>query len=291
MVTLAELATAMNVPWLEFLREVRGEVQRVSGSAPAIAEDVAGRASDPRLEGELRAVLREFERGAPLADLAARLDAFTEGLDAEEVAVLARGADLAGEGAHLAEEGADQGATLAAGQSADWPAGRFALDPGHPARALLDEGARVRDLASHVEELVDGVTGPAGTDRWPQARSALQGLLARLSELERQARRLRRAWYATLSSRGAHAVTALVDADLSAAVDAVIRARVTAEKGDLESTAAASRFAIGLVRGALAAEEQLFVPSALRLLDDDDWEAVAEQERAVGWALARDQTV
>ena len=40
--TLSELATAMNLPWLEFLREVQAEVRRVTGASPPIIEDIAG---------------------------------------------------------------------------------------------------------------------------------------------------------------------------------------------------------------------------------------------------------
>jgi hypothetical protein len=279
--TLGQLATAMDLPWLEFLRELRAEVQRQTGVAPAIAE-VANGAADPRLHDALREALRDLERGAALDELAARLDRRTQGLDAAQVAALARGAGMSAAGAE---------SMMPSGplQPADVPATRLSLSPGHPVRALLEEGARVRDLTSHVEDLLDGLQGSKGAERWSRARPALAGLLRRLVEVERQARRLRQAWYATVSSRGGHAVTVLVDEGLSAAVDGVRHALAVVEKGDREPAMTASRSAGSLVLDALAAEEELLVPVALSSLADDDWEAVAEQERVVGWALTRDQ--
>ena len=283
-VTLSELATAMNLPWLEFLREVQGEVRRVTGDSPLIIEDVAGLTPDARFEEELHAILGELEDGAPLDDLAGRLDVLTQGLDAEAVAVLAR--DLvAGRGAP------GRAMAQAAGQTGEWPAARLALHPGHPVRALLDEAARLGDLATHVEDLVGGLTSPVGGRRWREARPALEGLLTKLLQVDRQARRLRLAWYPTLLSRGGHGVAALVDADLVAALDALEQAITVTGKGEAEPAMGAARHATGLLRRALAAEEELLAPAALHGLDDDDWEAVAEQERVVGWALARDQAL
>jgi len=234
------------------------------------------------VEAALREALRDLEGGAPLGELAARLDRETQGLDAEQVAALARGAGLG-------VAGADSLAAPAVRPSTDSAANRLALSPGHPARALIEEGAGLRELTSHVEEILGGLEGPRGVDRWPRVRSALGGLLGRLAEIERQARRLRLAWYATVSSRAGHAVVDLVDDDLGAAVDGVRRARSAVRSGDIDAAVAASRSATALVLVALGAEEEVLVPVALRVLEDDDWEAVAEQERVFGWALARDQ--
>jgi hypothetical protein len=283
-VTVAELATAMNLPWLDFLRQVQAEVRRVSGVAPAIAGDPLGPTPDARVKDDLRALLRELECGASLEDLVKRVDALTRGLDAEGVAALAR--DLEG-----ADRASGQGMAAAAGQSADWPAARLSLYPGHPARALLDEGALLRGLATHIEEVLDGLGNPVGIERWREARPVLGTLLERLGELERQARRLRLAWYTTISSRGGHSVTALVEEELSEALDAVRRSRAAASKEDAALAVGVTRQAMELVRRVLVSQEVLLVPAAMRSLDDDDWEAVAEQERVVGWALARDQTL
>ncbi len=283
-VTLSELATAMDLPWLEFLREVQAEVRRVTGASPPISEDVAGLKADARLQEELRTILDELEDGAPLDDLAGRLDALTQGLDSEAVAALAR--DLV-----VGRGGPGNAMTQAAGQTGEWPAARLALHPGHPVRALLDEAARLGDLATSVEDLAGTLASPVRAGRWREARPALAGLLTKLLQLDRQARRLRLAWYPTLLSRGGHGVAALVDTGLVAALDALEQALTVTGKGEAEPAVGAARHATGLLRRALAAEEELLVPVALGGLDDDDWEAVAEQERVIGWALARDQVL
>ena len=281
-VTLAELATAMDLPWLEFLREIQREVRRVTGVAPPIVGEVPELPSDPRLGDDMRAILGELESGAPLDDLAERFDALTHGLNAEEAAALARQLGVI-------DEVSGQAIARSAGQSDDWPAARLSLHPGHPVRALLGEGARLRGLATHVEEVVDGLGNPVRAERWRQARPALQSLLERLGELDRQARRLRLAWYPTLSNRGGLSVTALVDAELTEALDAVERSRAAAADDVPVFVVGATRRAIEMMRRALVAEEELLAPAAMRGLDDDDWEVVAEQERVVGWALARDE--
>lgn len=277
MVTLGEAATAMDEPVLELLRELRSEVLRVRGVAPAIAADDAGSAIDLRLGEEVRALVRRLEQGASLTELADRLDGLTRGLDAEAVAAAV----------HEREEIGVRGSIEAAGGSPTDDSGvRLTLYLGHPVRALQQESARLGGLATHVEEAVAGLGEPPDVGRWRTARPVVVALLERLAELELQARRLRLAWFTTLASRGQRSVTVVVGGRLDEAVDAIRRLLVVARKDDPTALSATAPRAVHLVRHALLTQEELLVPAALRALDDDDWEAVAEQERVVGWALA-----
>ena len=274
--TLQEVATTMDIPWLDLAREIQDEVRSVTGTAPAIAGAVPG--DDRRLRDDVRGVILELERGASLGDLATRLDALTPGMDAEGVAALARERGM---------EGMPPAGTpgWAAGQSADPPAPHVALHPGHPLRALQQERSRLEDLARLVMEVVDGLGDPPVAARWEEARQPLGGLVARLADIAVQRRRLRVAWYATLESRIGPSVTAVVSERLGEAIAALDKLRVAVSIDDAGSVPAQARVAVTHVRGALAAEEELLVPAAFQALDEDDWEAVAEQERVVGWAL------
>lgn len=280
--TLADLATTMDRPWPELLRDLQEEVRRVTGAAPPTIGDAAEQ--DLRRAGDLRSLLKQLEDGASLESAAKRLDAETRGLDAESVAALAHAADRR-------EALADQGPGRAAGLHPDWPPARLSLPPGHPVRSLLDEIARLGELVSHVDQVVEGL-GPAVTpSRWRQARPVLQGLLERLDLLDRQRRRLRLAWRVTLVSRGGQSVTVHVDGAMETACAAVRQAQVDVGGGDVTVAVGTVRAALRDVRAALAAEEELLAPAALRWLDGDDWEVVAEMERLVGPAIASDQPV
>ena len=281
-VTLDELATAMNVPWREFLRELRVEVQRATGAAPVIAEDAAAGTADPRLQDALREALRDLEAGASLGELAARLDRETQGLDAEQVAVLARGAALNA-------TGTDPWTTPAARGSVDAPATRLVSEPRAPREGLASRRA-------------------PGCASWlPTSRSSSTVSKVRRAPTagHRRARLWQGCWRAWPSSSGRRGASGSPGTQRCRAGEATpspsssTRAsarlwkrcdtRVAAvEKGDVGAAVTTSRPAISLVLGTLAAEEELLVPVALQMLGDDDWEAVAEQERVVGWALARD---
>jgi hypothetical protein len=280
--TLGELATTMDRPWPELLRDLQEEVRRVTGSAPPTLSDPDERGS--RLAGDLRSLLKQLEDGASLESVAQRLDAETRGLDAESVAALAHAADRR-------DALVDQDPGGPASVQADWPPARLSLPPGHPVRSLLDEIARLGDLVTHIDQVVDGLAPTVTPSRWRQARPVLKGLLERLGLLDHQRRRLRMAWRATLASRGGQTVTAYVDGAVETACSAVRQARVDVEGGDAAVALAAVRVAVRDVRAALVAEEELLVPAALRWLDADDWEAVAEMERLIGPAIAADQSV
>jgi hypothetical protein len=281
--TLDSLATSMDLPRLELLREIQSEVKRVTGSSPVIAGVLTGPPNDERLGGEVLDVVRELESGATIAQAAARLEALTQGLDAEGVAKLARERDRQGSRVNRAAG--------AAGRPDGWPAAPAALHPGHPVRSLQQEGARLEGLAGLIDELVDGLGDPPDDHRWAESRTPLRRLLERLREMERQARRLRLAWYPPVASRVGASVPVLVSARLDEAREALQRLIVMASGEDVAAIAAQARAAMALLRRALAAEEELLVPAALSALDDDDWEVVAEQERVVGWALDPSQAV
>ncbi len=274
--TLGQVATLMDEPCAALLREIRAEVLRVRGTAPAVAVEGSGPAADPRLGDELRDLVARLEEGAPLGELSRRLDELTPGLDDEALSEIARQADR-GRAGELFE-------TAAGGARSEPP--RLALYPGHPVRALEQEDARLGGVADHVEDALAALGDPPDPGRWREAGPVVRGLLERLSELDRQARRLRLAWYPTLASRGARSTAAVVEERLADAVGALRRLSRLAGRDDPGPLITAAPRALHLVRQVLLAEEELLVPVALRELDDADWEAVAEQERVIGWALA-----
>jgi hypothetical protein len=274
--TLREVATTMDIPWLDLAREIQEEVRSVTGTVPAIAGAVSG--DDRRLRDDVRDVILELERGAPIGDLAVRLDELTPGMDAEGVAALARERGMEG----MATAGV---AAWAAGKPTESPAPHAALHPGHPIRALQQECSRLADLAHLVTEVVDTLGDPPDGARWAEARVPLGGLVARLGEIAVQSRRLRLAWYAALGSRIGPSVPAVVSERLDEAIAALDKLRIAVSGNDAGAVTTQARTAITHVRRALAVERELLVPAAFQALDEDDWEAVAEQERVVGWAL------
>ena len=100
-----------------------------------------------------------------------------------------------------------------------------------------------------------------------------------------QRERLRRAWYPTLASRGGRGPSALVDVQLEDAIRLGQRLRAALGRKETVAVQVTARRYVSAVRLALESAEDLLVPLALRALDREDWEALGEQERAVGWAL------
>lgn len=274
--TLGHAATLMDEPCAALLRDIRAEVLRVRGAAPAIAAESSRGTADLRCGDMLRALVPRLEEGASLSELLRQVDELTQGLDAEALSEAAR------------EVESRSAATLfvtAAGAARGESPPRLALYPGHPVRALEQESARLSGVADHVEQALAGLGEPPDARRWAQAGPVVRDLLDRLSEVERQARRLRLAWYVTLARRGARGAASVVEDRLTEAVAGVRRLRRLAVSDDPGAVTSAAQRALHLVRYALLSEEELLVPVALRELDDEDWETVADRERIVGWAL------
>jgi len=277
---LQDVAVAMDLPWLDLLREIQAEIGRVTGAAPAIAGAAPGPAEDSAMGDDVLGVLRELAHGTSIGALAARIDELTGGLDAEEVAAVARSRER--------EAGVRAASTAGiVGPVSGWPAALTALGPSHPLRALERERSRLAALASLVEGVVEAIGDPPDEARWHEAGPAFGGLVAKLGDMERQGRRLRLAWYPVVAARIGPSIPEMVGERVGEAVEALDRARATTGPGEVAAAVAVAlaRAAVAAVRRALDAEEEFLAPAAFRALDDDDWADVAGQEGAAGWAL------
>lgn len=275
--TLGELTVEMDLPCPDLLREIQTEVLRVTGVAPTIAGATPVTSAEEGLAGDVRDLVRALEDGAPLDVLAARLDALIrEAEPRRATSVAARSAPGTGSLGEPAMPVAPAGGLV--GPSVP-------PHPDHPVAAVRRECVRLARLADLLEEVVGGIGDPPDPERLEGARAPLLGLIDRLRELDRQARRLRLAWYAPLSSRSGPSVATLTADRIDEALARLERLRVAVSGDEAAAVVAQAREGVALVRRALVTAEELLVPAADRVLDDDDWEAVAEQERLIGWAL------
>jgi hypothetical protein len=271
MVTLAEAATAMDIAWRLFLRDLEAEVARVTGAPPPPVSEPLALADQEATGDQVVALVSELERGASLADAARRIATATAGLDDGQVAELA----------HRRTRRGGVGAAGLAGATLHEVQGQW---PGHPVSSLRRECDRFAQLAAHLEAAVERTARrPSAEQR--EALHALRALLGPLDELAVQRRRLQLAWFPILGSRGGRGPSALVDERLAETLGLAETLRAAVVREDVDAVRERSRRYLAALREVLASEEELLVPLSLRALDRDDWEALGEQERAVGWAL------
>jgi hypothetical protein len=273
---LGQAAVAMNVSWVELARDIAGEIELVTGVAPAVAVtrrpagDAGARAS---AVGELVA---ELERGGSLLELSERLKDLTADLDDDQAKALER-----------ALRASSAGSSPGSGAVVDAEsAGEMAAPPpGHPLDTLQREGRQVRRLCEELHATLQRLGGAPTRRRWDTARPLVGRLVTGISGVERRFRRQHQAWFPALAVLGVEGPAALLEDREAQALEAVRRLRLAVDRDDAAFVAEAGSVLLDLLDDILSLEQEVLAPLAARRLSEADWAAVRELEDGVGWAL------
>jgi DUF438 domain-containing protein len=277
--TLDDVAMRLNVSWLQLGREIAVEVELETGRPPRVAHAPRRIVDDGRRLGELREIVGELERGAPLLEMAERWREATADLEEAETAALE--AALSGEAVAGEEAG-----TRAVRDAAE-PTGGTTLPPGHPLELLRREAELLRQLCVGLDAELDRLGGSPTRRRWRQERPLVARLVDRLSGIELRFRREQQAWFPALGVHGVEGPQAMLSARQRQALETLRRMRLAVEHDDAASAAEAGTRFLTEVDDLLAQDERLLEPLALRCFSAGDWAAVRELEDGVGWTLVQ----
>jgi DUF438 domain-containing protein len=156
---------------------------------------------------------------------------------------------------------------------------------GHPVHTFRAENEALGRIVEEMRATLSQLTGPDGLD---EARlKALRAALARLSEVERHYLRKENQLFPALEARGFEGPTKVMWAlhdDLRALLKSFRALLEQAEPDPQALKEEGERFLV-MLSDLIYKEEHILFPTALDLLDEQDWVRIRQGEDDVGYAL------
>jgi DUF438 domain-containing protein len=278
-VTLEEVALAMNVTWRQVARDVAAEVTRTGTGSPAIHGPGANAGLDHQVD-ELRDIAARLEGGGSLLELARELGRLMDEAAPADAATFER---TLAEAATAERTGVRRDMESAAGLPAD----SVVVSPpeGHPLHSLRREAAQAELLCADLKVALERLGGSPSRRRWRAARPLVARLVDRLSGVEARFRREQQAWFPALEVLDVHGPAALLGDRQAEALESLRRLRLAVASDDAAFVAENGARLLDELAELLATEQQVLVPLAERRLAAGDWAAVRELEDGIGWEL------
>jgi DUF438 domain-containing protein len=280
--TLEDVALAMDVAWRVLAHDIAAEVVRSGGEEPHIAGLGAPAGTSSLRVDEVRAIADDLEAGEPLQSAAERLESLTEDLSDEELAALeeAMAADASWQ-RKAADAAVRRAVTAPTGDVSG-----LTLGTGHPLEVLRREGDHLGRVCADLRRLIEPLSVSPTRRDWLTVRSAVERLVAPLSEVERRFRRLRQAWFPALAVYGSDGPAALLGDRQAQALEYLWRLRLALGRDDAALVVETGLRLLDLIDYLIATDQEVLAPLAARYLSPADWAVVREIEDGVGWALA-----
>ncbi len=245
--------------------------EEAGGAAPRL--DQTERA---RRQETLKGLIRELHDGASVESVKSRFDELVRDIDAAEVAMMEQALIAEGMPVTEVQRLCDVHVTVfkESLESGEAPV----LSPAHPVDAYLRENAVVATLTAALRADLDSL----GADG--DAITRIADGLARLSEVETHYRRKEMQLFPVLESHGVEGPTKVMwalDDDILAMLK---QDRANAAAGDVESVAASLAETLQAVDDMVYKEEKILFPTALDVLVEAEWAAMAAGDAEIGYA-------
>jgi DUF438 domain-containing protein len=287
--TLEHVAETAGTPSEQFLDEVRTEIAcHEIGAQEAAGLSGAGEAPPPRdaaaraRQETLKAIIRELHDGARPDDVKAEFDALVRGVDSAEIARMEQALIAEGMPVEDVQRLCDVHVSVFKQSLEAAPETRVAVT--HPLDAYQRENAVIRDI---VAELRGGLDALRAVDDDPAQRSLVPPILAALERLSEIAVHYRRKELQLFPALEAHDVAGPtkvmwgLDDDIR---ERVRTARTVASSGDVVTLRSMLVDTLQMVDDMVYKEEKILFPTALDVLTDEEWEAMAAGDDEVGYA-------
>ncbi|MBN2248542.1 MAG: DUF438 domain-containing protein [Coriobacteriia bacterium] len=245
--------------------------EETAGAAPPL--DDAERA---RRQETLKGLIRELHDGASVESVKARFDELARDIDAAEVAMMEQA--LIAEGMPVTEVQRLCDVHVAVFKESLESGEVLAVAATHPVDAYVRENEVVAEITAALRADLEALAA----DRSVIARIA-EGL-ARLSEVATHYRRKEMQLFPVLESHGVEGPTKVMWALDDDIIAMIRRDRASAEAGDTDEVAESLGETLQAVDDMVYKEEKILFPTALDVLDEAEWIALASGDAEIGYA-------
>ncbi len=284
MATLDAVAEQGNVPLNQLTDDIASEIERQTGTRPAIADSAAAGGIDPARLEALKQIIKDLHGGHPMDELTERFGELIKDVEAGEIAAMEQ---------RLIEEGMPESevkrlcdvhvqvfsGALDAHAAVSAPAGHPIDTFQRENQALLQVTTSLRKVAGAIREAADQA------EAWARLKPALAGALERVREMDLHYLRKENQLFPFLEKHGIEGPSKVMWAlhdDVRAALKET-QAAVAGDDADL-----AARGAEQLAQTAddmVTKEEKVLFPMALETLSDAEWAEIRAGEEEIGYAF------
>lgn len=245
--------------------------EEAGGAAPRLDEDERARRQET-----LKGLVRELHDGASVESVKSRFDELVRDIDAAEVAMMEQALIAEGMPVSEVQRLCDVHVTVFK-ESLD--SGEIAaVAANHPVDTYLRENAVVTTLTTALRADL------AALDADGEALARIADGLARLSEVEAHYRRKEMQLFPVLESHGVEGPTKVMwalDDDILAMLK---RDAASAQAGDAGAIAASLGETLQAVDDMVYKEEKILFPTALDVISEAEWAAMAAGDAEIGYA-------
>jgi DUF438 domain-containing protein len=268
--TLGKVAMVGGVELTGLLKGIADEIRKKSGVSVAIKAGEAPEGPGARLE-ILKGIIRDLHKGVDLGVLKERFRELIKDVEPSEIANMEQ--QLIEEG--MPEEEVKRLCDVHVEVFKESLAKQTVpgLPAGHPVHTFMLENRAAEGIIKEMEALVEDTV---------KNREGLQGLLERLSQVERHYVRKENQLFPILEAKGisgpSKVMWALHD-DIRAMMKDV---KGKTSKGSVKEVEV--KALVHMIRDMVYKEENILFPMALETLDEEDWAKVRKGEDEIGYA-------
>jgi DUF438 domain-containing protein len=283
MATLERAAGLGNVPLNALMIDIAGEIERVTGERPMIADMPGTNYVDPARQDALKAIIRDLHNGHPMDELKQRFAAVIDDVDAAEIATMEQ--QLIEEG--LSEQEVKRLCDVHVQVFADSleEHEKVSTPAGHPIDTFQRENEALLQVTTSLRKVADAVGDPVDDAVWQRLEAGFHAAAERFYEVEKHYLRKENQLFPFLERHGVVGPTKVMWAlhdDMRALMKEL---RTALANGDVAGAVSAARQLATISDDMVYKEEKVLFPLAMEVLTDAEWTAIRAGEASIGYAL------
>jgi hypothetical protein len=281
--TLEKAADLGEVGIDALMAEIAGEIERVTGVRPEIAQQAGVHHVDPARQAALKQIIRDLHAGTPMDELKRRFAVLIEDVDASEIAAMEQALMAEGMSEQEVKRLCDVHVQVFAESLEEHE--KVAAPPGHPVDTFQRENEALLQLSASLRKIVTTLGDPVDPAEWSRLEVGLRSMAERFFEAERHYLRKENQLFPYLERHGVEGPSKVMWA-LHDDVRAVMKElRAALASNDAEAAARAARQLAVMSDDMVTKEEKILYPMAMETLSDEEWAAIRAGEAEIGYAL------
>ena len=283
MATLDAVAEQGNVPLNVLTGDIADEIEKRTGSRPAIADVADAGTIDPARLEALHAIVKDLHAGMTVEEVKPRFEELIQDVEATEIAAmeqkLIEGGVPDGEVKRLCDVHVQVFADALAGHEP------ITVPAGHPLDTFQRENQALLQVTTSLRKVAEAIGEPPDVGAWERLKGALGDTLERLTEVDRHYLRKENQLFPFLEEHGVEGPSKVMWA-IHDDVRALIKQARATIAGDDPALAVSTCLALAkMIDDMVTKEEQVLFPMAADTLDDAEWTRIRAGEDDIGYAF------
>jgi len=283
MATLDAVAEQADVPLNRLTDDIGTEIEKQTGTRPAIADVADSETIDPARLEALHAIVKDLHAGKSVEEVKPRFEELIADVEATEIAAmeqkLIEGGVPDSEVKRLCDVHVQVFAEALEGHEA------VTAPPGHPMDTFQRENQALLQVTASLRTVAEAIGEPPDGAAWGRLRGALGDTVERLAEVDKHYLRKENQLFPYLEDHGVEGPSKVMWAihdDIRALVK---QARAIIGEDDAALAVSTCLALVKMADDMVTKEEQVLHPMAMETLGDAEWALIRAGEGDIGYAF------